>query len=166
MRAKNRDYDIAMPWKNKEDELAYQAKWRENNREKTRKSALKYYNKKKQDPKWKAKHAARYKAWCDARPGIHTKRAKQYRTKNPGRFAVYEIRKRYKVSLVEAEQLFERRKQGCEVCGSKNRTAIDHCHTSGKVRGILCGNCNQTVGHAFDNPYLLRKLANYLEAHQ
>ena len=40
---------------------------------------------------------------------------------------------------------------------------IDHCHKTGVVRGMLCGNCNFLLGHANDSPEILRKAADYLE---
>lgn len=55
--------------------------------------------------------------------------------------------------------------QACEVCGSDSTLSIDHNHTTGKIRGVLCARCNHTLGHARDNPEILRALAIYLEAH-
>lgn len=57
---------------------------------------------------------------------------------------------------------------GCAICGAdrnKNGTAlcVDHCHTSGKVRGLLCHNCNTGLGRFSDNTDLLRKAISYLE---
>src|ERR1035437_5979077 len=40
---------------------------------------------------------------------------------------------------------------------------VDHSHKTGVFRGILCGHCNSVIGHAHDDPKLLRKLARYLE---
>lgn len=53
----------------------------------------------------------------------------------------------------------------CYVCGSGDDLCIDHSHTTGEVRKVLCRYCNLTLGHAKDNPELLRKLADYLEEH-
>lgn len=39
---------------------------------------------------------------------------------------------------------------------------VDHCHTTGKVRGILCGNCNTGLGHFKDSPMLLQRAIEYL----
>lgn len=55
---------------------------------------------------------------------------------------------------------------GCEICRQKPRSrrlAIDHCHDSGKVRGLLCDACNLGLGKFEDSPELLRRAADYLE---
>lgn len=150
----------------KEYDKVYQTAWREKNREKTRAAATKHYNKKKDDPEFKAKHAERYKAWAIANPEKNKMRCKQYRIEKPDRHAIYGIRSLYKVSLIEAAQLFERKKHGCEACGSHTKPAIDHNHTTGTVRGVLCQGCNLAVGYSYENPATLRALANYLESHQ
>lgn len=51
----------------------------------------------------------------------------------------------------------------CEVCGSSDRLVIDHNHTTGEIRGVLCSNCNTTLGHSGDDPDTLRRLADYLD---
>jgi hypothetical protein len=43
---------------------------------------------------------------------------------------------------------------------------VDHCHSTGKVRGLLCRNCNVILGLAHEDPNLLRGLADYLERFQ
>ncbi len=53
----------------------------------------------------------------------------------------------------------------CDICGSPGpRLCIDHCHATSKVRGVLCMNCNQALGKFQDNPDLLGKAKEYLEA--
>lgn len=50
----------------------------------------------------------------------------------------------------------------CGVCGSGGKICFDHCHATNKFRGWLCNRCNLVLGHAKDDPELLRKLADYL----
>jgi hypothetical protein len=56
----------------------------------------------------------------------------------------------------------------CFCCGVEGITILmlDHCHKTGDFRGWLCHGCNSALGHAKDNPQLLRTLADYLEKHQ
>lgn len=78
-------------------------------------------------------------------------------------------KREYGLTYEEADRL--RSVTNCQVCGaaapggpnSLRRLHIDHCHTSGQVRGVLCGDCNTALGRAKDDPEILRKLALYLE---
>ena len=61
-------------------------------------------------------------------------------------------------------------KQGgvCNICGGDNKRrslAIDHCHKSGAVRGLLCDDCNLLLGAARDSPNRLLRAAEYLQSH-
>lgn len=47
--------------------------------------------------------------------------------------------------------------------GSRVSWSIDHCHKTGKVRGLLCKTCNTGIGHLKDDPNILRSAINYLE---
>jgi hypothetical protein len=52
---------------------------------------------------------------------------------------------------------------GCDICGRRTgRMAIDHCHDSNRVRGLLCKDCNLILGWVNDDPARLRALADYL----
>jgi len=75
------------------------------------------------------------------------------------------------ISLAEYNRLLFLQGGKCLICetekpgGCKTYMSVDHNHTTGKVRGILCGNCNTILGIAHDNPERLRKAADYLEEH-
>jgi len=56
---------------------------------------------------------------------------------------------------------------GCAICGitkpkGKQRFHVDHDHSSGKIRGLLCSSCNLILGHAKDNVLILVDAINYL----
>lgn len=48
----------------------------------------------------------------------------------------------------------------------KSKRCIDHCHKTGKVRGILCDGCNVGLGSFGDNPKTLKLAIAYLEKHK
>lgn len=56
----------------------------------------------------------------------------------------------------------------CEICGRHDARGLhmDHCHESGKFRGLLCPNCNTAIGMLNDDPKLLRKAMLYLVKHR
>lgn len=51
------------------------------------------------------------------------------------------------------------------IAGKPVSLAIDHCHTTGRVRRLLCFRCNTVLGLMRENPKLLRSAADYLEKH-
>jgi hypothetical protein len=54
----------------------------------------------------------------------------------------------------------------CERCGELHRyICFDHDHKTGAFRGWLCDRCNKVLGLVYDDPRILRILADYLEAH-
>lgn len=74
--------------------------------------------------------------------------------------------RRYGISLDEYNALLKRQKNRCAICRakpSKRRILdVDHCHESGKIRGLLCNPCNMAVGLIKNNPRTARRMAVYL----
>lgn len=60
-------------------------------------------------------------------------------------------------------------KKVCTVCGNPDpngsKLAVDHCHTTGKIRDLLCRYCNLALGYTKDNPQILQGLYNYINLH-
>lgn len=59
-------------------------------------------------------------------------------------------------------------RDGCNICGVKTesdgrRLAVDHCHDTGEVRGVLCRRCNKTLGQFEDSVLLLHNAITYLQ---
>jgi hypothetical protein len=52
----------------------------------------------------------------------------------------------------------------CVICGDETKLVVDHDHTTGKIRGMLCNHCNRGLGHFRDDPTLLEFAAQYLYA--
>jgi hypothetical protein len=86
----------------------------------------------------------------------------------------HRLKKDYNLSPEDRLKMLDACGYKCELCsqavhlpsetGCTGTTAnIDHCHTTGKVRGILCGTCNKGLGHFKDDPELMTKAINYLK---
>lgn len=51
----------------------------------------------------------------------------------------------------------------CKLCELPKKLVVDHCHETGKVRGLLCRNCNLLIGHAKEDIVILQNAINYLK---
>jgi hypothetical protein len=74
---------------------------------------------------------------------------------------------RYGLTPYEYENLIEylTRKQAgkCAICGRKKLLTLDHCHTTGLLRALLCRTCNAGLGMFQDNQEWLGRAINYLK---
>lgn len=72
----------------------------------------------------------------------------------------------YGLTTADFVRLFTGQRGVCAICGKPNerrrRLVVDHCHTSGRVRGLLCDPCNGILGLAGENPAILRAAADYV----
>jgi hypothetical protein len=75
----------------------------------------------------------------------------------------------YGISLIDYENMFAYQNGKCKICkiDSSKLTkilVIDHCHKTGRVRGLLCDRCNVGLGSFKDDSMLLRSAASYLDS--
>lgn len=54
----------------------------------------------------------------------------------------------------------------CEICRVRDQWALDHCHTTGTIRGMLCRMCNVALGSVNDNVDILHNMIDYLSSRQ
>ncbi len=82
------------------------------------------------------------------------------------------MRKNYNISLEEYYKLLEEQDHKCAICGSvgfkicehtKLNLVVDHDHMTGRIRGMLCHNCNRALGLLKDNTETLKTAISYLE---
>ena len=80
----------------------------------------------------------------------------------------------YGLSSEEYNKMFDEQGGVCAICGKPEKTTIrnkqvslciDHNHETGKIRGLLCINCNKGLGHFMDDTNLMQKAIRYLDEH-
>ena len=76
-------------------------------------------------------------------------------------------RKRYGIDEAEYERRIEEQHGLCAICEEvpHDYFAVDHCHDTGKVRGLLCRKCNVGIGMLKDDPKIVQRAAAYLLEH-
>jgi hypothetical protein len=81
------------------------------------------------------------------------------------------LKRRYGISIEEYKKIAISQNNKCAICRKvearltnkrKNFLSVDHCHNTGKIRGLLCNACNIGLGKFKDNPLLLKKALKYL----
>lgn len=85
----------------------------------------------------------------------------------------YMLKKKYDMSLEEYDKIHESQNGLCAICGNPETKihsrskkvmmlAVDHCHKTGKGRGLLCSRCNTTLGKIEDDKEILNSMLDYL----
>lgn len=72
------------------------------------------------------------------------------------------------ITSEDYQALLEKQNFSCALCKKhslefKQRLAVDHCHETGKIRGLLCFKCNTALGKFNDDPEMLKEAIKYLE---
>lgn len=78
------------------------------------------------------------------------------------------LKRTFGISVDEYDVMFDLQKGLCAICNGEDskRLAVDHCHKTNKVRGLLCQSCNLSIGRMGDDPDRLRRAAEYIESHR
>ena len=92
---------------------------------------------------------------------------RQYK-KVPNKFRAHTLKRLYGITLQQYENMLENQKGNCAICEKDSKSLsrklhVDHCHTTGKIRGLLCSNCNTGLGNLKENKNLLLKAIKYIE---
>ena len=84
-----------------------------------------------------------------------------------------ELQRRYGITQQDYEVMIVEQNNQCAICnatepGGRHNSGyfvVDHCHTTGKVRKLLCNNCNTALGLVGDNTQIIQSMIEYLQEH-
>lgn len=116
----------------------------------------KHEKEKRFNPEKKKRNQIQYKKWYLKNRGYTTKRT---RLENFG------------INENQYQELVKKQNGVCAICGNPEKAkingnvkslAVDHCHKTNLIRGLLCSNCNTALGLLKDNVQILQKMINYL----
>jgi hypothetical protein len=130
---------------------------------------------------WRAKNPDKVAAYNGKRIGQRTEYNAEWCRRNP--HSVYarsrkRTLKKYGLTEEDYQKLNTAQDGRCAICRKRpplrktragqqyERLDIDHCHNKGRVRGLLCCNCNAILGHARDGVDILAAAIAYVESHQ
>jgi len=99
-------------------------------------------------------------------------RADSWKESNKERVAQYnsnyKLQYNYGLSIEEYEELLSKQNNKCAICNTdqkdlKRKLVVDHCHSSNKIRGLLCSHCNVGIGMLKENQDNLVAAIQYLK---
>jgi hypothetical protein len=146
----------------KSQEREYRRKYQMKNKDKLKKQRSNLYLKNKEEEIRKSKE---YYA-------THKEQIKEYHRRNYLKVKVWKrncvLKRKFGITIRQYNEMFDSQKGCCAICKThqsqmKQTLAVDHNHTTGKVRGLLCGNCNNGLGRFKDSSILLDKARRYLD---
>lgn len=95
-------------------------------------------------------------------------RSKEQRVKlGPWFRREYDLKRLYGLTIEDYDNILRTQNGVCKICKEKCKTrkylSVDHCHATGKVRGLLCKECNVGIGCFRNSALLMNSAAEYLE---
>lgn len=108
--------------------------------------------------RWKLENPEKYQA---AQDKLKDRRSTYYRNSD--------LRRHFGMEPDQYHDLLDQQGGVCAICSQpetrkgRRYLAVDHCHTTGKIRGLLCANCNCAIGHFKDSTEILNNAIKYLE---
>lgn len=132
-------------------QLAAVTKWRVANRQKARDATQRWYlaNRETADEcqrKYREANPGKVRAW-----------SKGWRKRNPD----YSYKK-YGMTTGEFQAMSDEQSGACVICRAVKKLCVDHCHETGKIRGLLCRSCNVSLGLMKDSFSNLIRAADYI----
>lgn len=121
----------------------------------------------------KEKQKKKLKTWRQNNPDMVLEQRKRSNPKTKIRYQKRKtiikdqyLKRKYKISLFEFDQILEKQSGKCAICQiDKRKTgkqfAVDHNHITGRIRGLLCAGCNRSLGF-MNTPEILERAKEYL----
>ena len=132
------------------------------------KAAVAYYKKHPEkknaiNKTYRTKHKEKVNALCRKHRNMPKNKAKQI-----AYIRNWTLKNTYGITTDDYNDMFIEQGGSCAICGThqgelKKRLHVDHCHDTGKVRGLLCDGCNIALGRFKDNLDILHNAIKYLE---
>lgn len=115
---------------------------------------------------WRAEHAEQHMAKAREYHHAHkdeiNRRRREQRAENPARYRQLRHKRLYGLSPAEFAALQEAQGGHCAICPASEKLVVDHDHSTGVVRGLLCDPCNQSLGLMQDSPDRFVRAAAYV----
>ena len=122
-------------------------------------------------------HRIRYKRKTEQSQTRHAEYQRTWRKKTFEQSKNSDLKKNFGITLEDYQLMLDKQNGVCAICGQKEKRihratgapmnlAVDHDHTTGAVRGLLCSPCNHGIGNFFESEVLLSRASEYLKSYK
>jgi len=101
-------------------------------------------------------------SWRKRNPDRSRAQNRAWYKRNPEAARRIWLKKHYNMTPQQYNNLLAAQGGGCAICAGTSKLHIDHCHTTKKIRGILCSNCNLGIGNLQENREIMKRAIAYL----
>lgn len=134
-------------------------------------------NRRKTNQQWYLKNKEKaYESaaqWRKANPERVKAAQQRYRDKNPHKKRDERLKREFGMSFIQYQEMLNHQNGVCAICsnpetrivarsGKISELAVDHCHRTGKIRGLLCAKCNTAIGLLNEDINIINNCVNYL----
>lgn len=128
-----------------------------------------YRTKEKADA-WKKSNSERVKKIKKRYKDNNKERTKEYYRLNKDVWRDGQLKRHYGLTIEQYNGILSEQNGKCAICGTNECSsgksfAVDHDHQTGKIRGLLCVNCNMGIGSMKDDVNIMKRAIAYLESH-
>ena len=114
------------------------------------------------------KNKATLDGLCYVCKNCNYSKSKKWKEDNVERRKDHQYKRKYGLTFADYGVILASQNSHCAICSvyfseaQRGVLFVDHCHTTGMIRGLLCQNCNTAIGLLKDSPLLCTKAAEYL----
>lgn len=112
------------------------------------------------------------RAWKTANRKRHNENGRRWRESDPERYREYKrrylLQSNYGITPKEYDEMLAAQDGVCACCrtsdpgGGRSNFCVDHCHETGRIRGVLCNTCNTAIGMLGDTVESIDRVAAYM----
>ena len=123
------------------------------------------------DPNFSEKHKLRGSKWYSENKEDKLLKNKEWRENNISKYREINLKSRFGINLDDYNNILISQNNCCAICKKhmnefSYNLVVDHCHKSGKIRGLLCKKCNLGIGHLNDDIDILNNSILYLNKYK
>lgn len=105
--------------------------------------------------------------YCREKKYWEKEKNRNYNSRNSERLREYRLKRKYGLTIENYNRMYTEQNGRCKICRKHyDKLFVDHDHSTGKIRNLLCNTCNSGLGLFQEDPIILASAIQYLAESQ